>query len=151
MLAIFNLVPGFVWAIGMALALAWGGIAQLRLVNLQLEAQKERLEQEEQARARENELRKNVDKVIANDAHRQDVLQKRVADAQRAVAGMRDTISAIDARPDPGPTAATDEARAARELLGACTEEYRAVATDADQLRNQVTGLQEYGNSVSKQ
>lgn len=72
---------------------------------------------------------------------------RRIADAQRAAAGLRDTIYALGRRDRPtDPTAASwfDAAATARRLVGECSERRQEVATAAVELTTQVTGLQRY-------
>lgn len=71
--------------------------------------------------------------------------------AERAVAGLRDEIARLNARPAPEDSRAAalaGEARVARELLGACAAEYQWLAGEADGLRIQVAGLQDRAASV---
>lgn len=78
----------------------------------------------------------------------------RAAHAERTAAGLRDTITRLNARPVPADPVAAGHAREAseaRELLGACTAEYRSLAAEADQLRDQVTGLIEWTEQVATQ
>lgn len=72
---------------------------------------------------------------------------RRIADAQRATAGLRDTLYALSRRERPtNPTAAGwfDAAAAARQLVGECSERRTEVAEAADGIRAQVIGLQRY-------
>ncbi len=104
------------------------------------------------ARLREQQLQQRADEVARNAAQRQTVLAARAATADRVARSLRDDIAQLNARPAPvDPTAAAyaDDAARARQLLGACTDEYRGVAQAADQLRDQVTGLQDYARTVS--
>lgn len=91
---------------------------------------------------------------IANDhATRQKDTLARAAAAERAVRELRDEIAALNSRPtpeDPGAAAAAREASAARNLLGECAGRYRAVDERAQQLGDQVTGLQEFVAEVCR-
>lgn len=71
--------------------------------------------------------------------------------AERAVQRLRDEIAALNSRDlpeDPGAAAAAREASAARNLLGECAARYRAVDERAQQLGDQVTGLQDFVRNV---
>lgn len=72
---------------------------------------------------------------------------RRIADANRAAAGLRDTIYALGNRPRPADTAAAgwfDAATTARQLVGECSDRRKEVAEAADGIRTQVIGLQRY-------
>lgn len=104
------------------------------------------------ARDQEQEMQRHVDRIARDAASRQQVLAGRAATAELAVRSLRDDIARINASPapsDPEPARYADDARRARELLGACADEYRVVAVAADGLRDQVTGLQDYARSVA--
>jgi hypothetical protein len=106
---------------------------------------------EAQARERERAMTAQTEKVANEASKREQVLAYRAAAVERVNRGLRDEVARLNARPAPeNPESASyaNEARAARELLGACADEYRAVATDADRLRDQVTGLQQYVEGV---
>ena len=76
--------------------------------------------------------------------------------AQRE-AQLRSAVASADARADvPGTSTGacaapgSDAAATARELLGACSQRYAAVAAAADQLGGQVTGLQDYVRATAQ-
>lgn len=158
-LKLFDLIPGWIYVLTIAAMTMFGGVRHMQanhyrheLANSKMEAAKATLEAEKQARARENSLRQQVERIATNAMQRQTDRDRELAAAHRANAGLRDTISSLNARPAPAdPVAASyaHEAGAARELLGACAQEYRAVAAEADKLSDQVTALQEYASSVS--
>lgn len=158
-LKIFDLIPGWVYVIAIAALTMFGGLRHMQanhhrmeLAQVRMEADRAMLAAEQAARARENSLRQQVERIAVNAIEREKQRNRALADAQRANAGLRDTIAALNARPtpaDPSAAAFAHEASTARELLGACAQEYRAVAADADGLADQVTALQEYANSVS--
>jgi len=90
-------------------------------------------------------------------AHEQDRREKatlaRAAAAERAVGQLRDEIAALNARPvpeDPRAAALAVEARTARDLLGRCAEAYRRVDGRAQALGDQVTGLQDWAQTVCR-
>lgn len=102
---------------------------------------------EEQRRAREAQA------VVEDQARREAAAVARAVAAERTVVGLRNTIAALNARPAPGnPEAAGffDEARLARDLLGACAARYTGLAAEADQLREQVIGLQQWVSHVNQ-
>lgn len=106
---------------------------------------------EELARKREREMQRYADEVARDAAQRQKVLAGRVATADLVARGLRDDIARLNYGPAPGDPAAArfaDDARRARELLGACADRYRGVAQSADGLRDQVTGLQDWARAV---
>ena len=108
---------------------------------------------EASAREREQAMQQNAERIADEAEKNRAALAARVAAADRMAGQLRDDITRLNARPapkDPGAAAFADEARAARELLGACAAEYRGVAQGADELRNQVTGLQDFITSVRK-
>lgn len=116
-----------------------------------LEVAKATANQEADVRTREHELAQANEK-LANDLDQKN-RRLAVADAaaRRADAGLRDAIAKLNARTtptNPESAALADEARTARELLGACADEYRSVALEADGLRDQVSGLQTYIHNV---
>lgn len=155
---VFDLVPGFVWAIVCALALSTAGANYVRMASAKGELATYRAEvaqstqkAESEARAKEREMRTQVDRIAENAAKKQTVLAARVAAADIVVGRLRDEITRLNSRPapsDPATAAIAGEARTARELLGACAERYKAVARDTDELRDQVTGLQDFSITV---
>lgn len=107
---------------------------------------------ENAARVREAQLQERVDRLSAAAAKREAQLASRAAATARASGGLRSDIARLDARSvakDAGGTCAADEARLARQLLGACADEYRVVAQEADGLREQVIGLQDYARAIT--
>lgn len=156
---LFDIIPGFVWAILLALMTVLAGTNYVRLKSEQTAHEHTKVmmakatqEMERQARAKEQELRQQVDKVAQNAQAKAVELTRRADTAIAAVKQLRDTIATLNARePATNPTTApgSNATAQARELLGSCAEEYRAVAADADGLRDQVVALQEYAVSVS--
>lgn len=160
MLKIFDMCPGWVWALLLALALGVSGVNYVRMASTKMEFAAYKAEVAEStrqaeaaARAKEQALRNEAER-IANEAEaRQAVLADRASRTERTAAGLRDEIARLNARPtpaDPQSAALAGEARTARELLGACAERYRSVATDADRFIDQIVGLQDYAKSVCK-
>lgn len=154
---LFDLVPGFIWALIVALLAILLGVQTIRydhtataFKQYKAEVATATLEAEQKARETEQSLRQQVERIAANVQERQNQLARRAADATAALAGLRNALDASQAASDSSPAACTHDARTVRELLGACAAEYRGMAEGADILRNQVTGLQEYAAGVSK-
>lgn len=109
---------------------------------------------EAEARAKEQAMRKQADRISNDQAKKQEELAAAAARADATAASLRDEIERLNASPaptDPRAAALAREATTARKLLGACAERYRGVAKGADDLRGQVSGLQDYATSVCKQ
>lgn len=107
----------------------------------------------EAARTEEQRRVKEAQAVVDGLVEREAASRDRAARAERAVVGLRDTIARLNARPAPGNAEAAgyaDEARVARELLGSCSKEYGSLAAEADQLRDQVIGLQQWVSHVTQ-
>ena len=157
---IFDFVPGVVWAGMLALAILTATVNQVRIKSLKAEFSTYKAQvaentrkAESEARAKEQKLQRDVERIADEAAKKQVVLDGRVAAAIRSAVELRDTIGQLNSRPapaDPSIAAIAREASTARQLLGACSEEYRSVAQGADELRDQVTGLQQYVASVCK-
>lgn len=108
---------------------------------------------EKSARAEENRRAQEAQAVVDGLAEREALARNRAVAAERTVASLRDTVARLNARPAPSnPEAAgyAGEARIARELLGACANEYQGLAAEADGLRDQVTGLQQWVSHVTQ-
>lgn len=157
---VFDLVPGFVWAAIVAVLVAVSGVSYVRMNHAQAELASYRMEvaentrkAEAEVRAKEQAMQVQIERIAENEAQKTQQLVARVAAADTAARSLRDDIQRLNARPaptDPESAAYAREASSARELLGACTAEYRAVAESADQLRDQVSGLQDYTATVLK-
>lgn len=153
-----DLVPGWVWALACAalLALAGGSYvlwqrAETRLAQYQAEVAQAVQQAESRARVRERQMQRKTEQVANDAAKREKELGDRLAAAGAALDGLRDDLSALNARTDPadpGAAAFAREARTARELLGACAARYRGVAQHAQGLADQVTGLQQFVTGV---
>jgi ABC-type transporter Mla subunit MlaD len=105
------------------------------------------LEAEQLARKVEQGMQEQISRVIKNEQSKQKVLSDRADSLDAVNGGLRDEITRLNGRPAPTDATAAayaGEARTARELLGTCANEYRTVAKEADQLRDQVSGLQNY-------
>ncbi len=111
------------------------------------------LQAEQLARKVEQNMQDQIARIVRNEESKRKVLSDRVARVDAVNGGLRDQIARLNARPAPEDSTAAayaGEARTARELLGACADEYRGVAKEADQLREQVNGLHDYIGSVQK-
>lgn len=156
----FDLVPGFVWAIACTVLLLATGTSYVRmksahtaLATYQTEVAEATRKTEADARLKERAMQRQTERIANEAAKKQTVLAARVATAALAAGQLRDDIDRLNARPAPADAdsaAIAGEARAARQLLGACAEEYRGVAKHADELRDQVSGLQDYATTVCK-
>lgn len=157
---IFDMVPGVIWAGLLALALLISGINYVRMASAKQELATYKAEvaentrqAEAQARAKEQVLQRQAERIANDAAKKQTVLAARAATTELAAGQLRDEIARLNARPAPASpelAALVGEARTARELLGACAAEYRGVAKAADELRDQVSGLQEFTANVCK-
>lgn len=91
-----------------------------------------------------------AEKVADEQAQRQAKTAAAIATARVTERGLRAEIKRLNTRPKPfaadesGLAACTREAATARELLGACSYRYAVLAADADGLRDQVLGLQQW-------
>lgn len=103
------------------------------------------------ARAKERDMQVNTERIADETTKKNDQLVIQSVAVNRAVVGLRAEVARLNARPAPVcPEAAAIavEASTARDVLGECSERYRAVASETDRLSVQVTGLQDYANSV---
>lgn len=99
--------------------------------------------------ARTDELirSRNAERTAHEQATREKATLARAVAAERAAAGLRNEIAALNARPvptNPELAALAREARTARDLLGGCSEAYRRVDGRAQALGDQVSGLQDF-------
>lgn len=111
---------------------------------------------EKAARAEERRRAEESQRIVDDLGKAQAATAARAARAERTADSLRDEIARLNARPappagsDPGLAGYAREATVARELLGACAEEYRGVAAEADELRNQLTGLLGWVDAIRK-
>lgn len=146
--------------IAFVLASAFAGIAYVQKTRLEAEfatykAHVAQAAADAQGKARKTEQAYAKDKEkLENDlADKNRLLAARAAAARRSDAGLRDEIARLNARPAPSSSDAAayaGEARVARELLGTCSARYTGVAKEADELRDQVTGLQVFVKDILK-
>ena len=109
------------------------------------------------ATARDNATRfRNLERTAHEDAKREAARAARDAAAAAVVRGLRAEITRLNARPDPYPAgdaglaACAGEAATARELLGESSGAYQQLAAEADGLRDQVIGLQQFARDVCR-
>ena len=109
------------------------------------------------ATARDNVTKfRNAERTAHEDAKREAARRARDAAATTAVRELRAEIARLNARPDPYPAgdaglaACAGEAATARELLGESSGAYQELAAEADQLRDQVIGLQQFARDVCR-
>lgn len=155
---IFDVVPGAVWAGLLAVAVLLAGVNYVRmssakqeLANFKAEVAENTRKAEAEARTREQAMRRQVERIAENEAAKTQKLAARIATADLVARSLRDDIEKLNASPTPGnPEAAAfaQQARTARELLGACSTEYRSVAEEVDRRGIQIAGLQDYAQNV---
>ncbi len=114
-----------------------------------------------QQRARDDDQARQVqaERIAHEHAERERALRSALERAQSRQRGLLDTIAQLNARPSgddlpgaaaPGAAATgADGAATARELLGRCSGRYAQLAADADGLRGQVMGLQDWVRTVA--
>lgn len=109
------------------------------------------------ATARDNATKfRNAERTAYEDAKREAARRARDAAAAAAVRGLRSEIAELNSRANPYPpgepgiAACTREASTARELFGESAGAYQELAAEADGLRDQVIGLQDFTRSVCR-
>ena len=109
------------------------------------------------ATARDNAAKfRNAERTAHEDAQREAARRARDAAAAAAVRSLRAEVARLNSRPDPYPAgdaglaACAGEARTARELFGESSSAYQELAAEADGLRDQVTGLQDFARTVCR-
>ena len=109
------------------------------------------------ATARDNAARfRNAERLAHEDAQREATRRARDVAAAAAVRSLRAEVARLNSRPDPyaagdaGLAACAGEARTARELFGESSSAYQELAAEADGLRDQVTGLQDFARTVCR-
>lgn len=157
---ILDLIPSWVYAAAIAALLSMLGwsaiqtaIAKQELATYKAEVAENTRRAEAEARAKEQRLQRENERIANESTQRERRLASNAATSQLAANSLRDEIQRLNARAAPGDATAAGyagEAAAARELLGACSSEYRAVAEGADSLRDQVIGLQDWVSQVCR-
>lgn len=155
---IFDVLPGWVYAALLAVSLIVSGVmcvsmnkAKLDLANYRAEVAEATRKAEAAARKKEKEMQDNADRIARKGKQREAELAAAVARSNDALGLLHNEIDRLNARRPPENTSiasCTGEASTARKLLGSCAERYRGVAEEADGLRLQVTGLQEFVASL---
>lgn len=139
-LDLFELLPGWLYALIVAGALAWGGAQTWRVHSLKSDiasikqAQAEALAAAEKAAREETDrLQRIKDEAIAEAEKRARANAAAAGRAQSELARLRNLLSKVPAdSADPACKAAADRAAAIGELLGTCSERYTDVAGKAD-------------------
>lgn len=158
MLKVLDLVPGWLWAAAVALFALLAGVSYVRMNTAKAELAEYRTEvaentrrAEAEARAKEQAMRQQAERVSNEQSQKQEILNRRITAAESVAGSLRDQILRLNsgtAPTDPESASFFEQARSARELLGACAGRYTDVARAADQLRDQVSGLQDFVGSV---
>lgn len=155
---VFDLVPGWIYAAAVAALLLLSGFFYVRmnyavtsLATYKTEVAENTRKAEQAARIKEQEMQKNADQIAQDAEKRRSDLIDSIASSQQLIGRLRNQIDRLNGRPvpsDPQLAACFGEARATRELLGSCSERYRGMAEEADGLRSQVTGLQDFAKII---
>ena len=110
-----------------------------------------------QVTAAGNTLRqRNAEKVAHEQTQREAASQAAADSASASLRSLRAELARLKARPNPYPAgnsglaACAGEAATARELFGDSAEAYVDLAAEADQLRDQVTGLQQFASDICR-
>lgn len=99
---------------------------------------------------------RNAERTAHEDAQREATRRARDAAAVAAVRSLHTEIARLNSRPNPYPAgdaclaACAGEAATARELFGESAGAYQELAAEADGLRDQVTGLQDFAHAVCR-
>lgn len=151
-LAIYAAIAAAVTAGVLAVRSHWIGLGEAN-VQAHWDAQ-QRLDQAESLRLQQEASReqfarvRNAERNADEQARREATTANRIAALNQRVGRLLDTVATLNGRDLPAPTDAAGvaalarQAAAARQLLGACAGRYSDVAAAADQLRDQVIGLQ---------
>jgi len=138
-LDLLDLIPGWLYALIVAGALAWGGAQTWRVHSLKSDvaaikqAQAEALAAAEKAAREETDRLQGVkDAAIAEAEKRAATNAAAAGRAQSELVRLRNILSAASNSADPACKAAADRAAAIGELLGTCSERYTDVAGKAD-------------------
>ena len=110
-----------------------------------------------QVTAAGNTLRqRNAEKVAHEQSQREAASKAAAASAATVLRSLRTELARLKARPNPYPAgdtglaACAGEASTARELFGESAEAFVELAAEADQLRDQVSGLQQFATSICR-
>lgn len=154
----FDVFPGWIYAAVIAVLLVLSGIFYVRmnkavtgLATYKLEVAENTRKAEAAARRKERELQAHADKISRELQTREAEHTANIASSHNITSRLRNEITRLNSRPMPAnPELAPciREANTARELLGTCSERYRELAEEADGLRIQLTGFQEFAKSI---
>lgn len=159
-LALFAVIAAAVTAGGLAVRAHWIGVGEAT-VQARWDIQK-RADQDESLRLQQQASReqlarmRNAERNADEQARREAATAGRIAALGQRVDRLLTTLATLNRRDLPAPTDAAGvaalarEASTARQLLGACAGRYRDVAAAADQLRDQVIGLQADASTVCR-
>jgi hypothetical protein len=123
-------------------------------------ASQKQADAERQAREAEQAKQIQAERTAREQAQREGALRTALDRAAASNRSLLDRIAALDARaaaaaadvpttaPDARAAALAHEAATARQLLGSCSQRYAELGADADGLRIQVMGLQDYVKGV---
>ena len=107
--------------------------------------------------ARDNATKfRNAERTAHEDAQRETARRANAVAAATAVRSLHAEIARLNSRPHPYPAtdaglaACAGEATTARELFGESSGAYQELAAEADGLRDQVTGLQDFAHAVCR-
>ena len=110
-----------------------------------------------QVTAAGNTLRQRHAEKVAHEQTQREAASKAAADSAAAsLRSLRAELARLKSRANPYPagdaglTACAGEAATARELFGDSAEAYVDLAAEADQLRDQVTGLQQFATDICR-
>ncbi len=158
MLRLLNLVPPWVPLAAIGVLTAALGVQSVRLAWVQTEFAEYRADVSENtrkaevaARAKEKTMRDQADRIANEQAKKESELADAAARADATAASLRNEIDRLNASPapaDPAAAALAREAATARKLLGACAERYRGLAKSANEMKDQVSGLQSFAQTV---
>ena len=110
-----------------------------------------------QVTAAGNTLRQRNAEKVAHEQTQREAASKAAADSAAAsLRSLRSELARLKARTNPYPSgdaglaACAGEAATARELFGESAGAYQELAAEADGLRDQVTGLQDFAHTVCR-
>lgn len=154
-----NLIPRWIllYLVGsltllFGLAVLQRNIARTELANLKAEVAAATQKADREQRDKEQALQTQANRVAHEDQTRQTTRLAHAVGVDRAVDSLRSTIDRTNAsatRQAPDVAALAADAITARYLLRQCASEYSSVAKVADQLSDQVTGLQDFAASTN--
>lgn len=114
------------------------------------------LEREEQRSRDQAAVNRNAERVTNEEAKRNAARDQRLAVSTAALDRVRSVIDRLnrgdlsEAAGDPRFTALAKKLATARELLGSCDAAQQGVASEADRLKDQVIGLQDFAINVCR-